>query len=368
MKLRTVKLIGKLIIILIFDINELSSSHAFWKNKISLAMIMIMDPLHKEVFFQAKDKLGRLSDGENLLFAIDTKKPEWREVEVFKSLPSKNIFLNLYASQPIRDSQTKEYVLEYKGLEDIWHQLEVEEFVLGDVTHRASFSQEEEYVLRVKAIDWAGNESEWSDELAFATNYHPVLSEIYAGGGNDGASWENDFVEIYNPTNSTIDLSNWSIQYASGQSNNWKVYALNGQIEPGGYYLVKGSSHSEEGETLDSFDLEVLNLNMSANSGKVAFVNDLDPISGILDENVIDFLGYGSADEFEGQTAASSPSNSKSLERIANWDYYYNSMNPGGEYEFIGNGWDTDENSEDFVVRNVPEPQSKQSLKETVEY
>lgn len=351
-----------------FNPNELTASSFPRQNKISLAMMMIFDPLHKEVFFQAEDKVGNLSDGENLLFAIDANKPEWEEVEIFKSVVSKNIFLNLYAKQPIRDSNIKEYVLEYRDSESPWSKLEAEEFILGDVTHKFSLSQEGEYFLRVKAVDWAQNESEWSEELAFSTNCYPVLSEVYAGGGNDGAVWENDFIEIYNPTQLVIDLNGWSIQYAPSQSDDWQVYVLNGQIEPEAYYLIKGSSYSEQGEALDAFDLEMLNLNMSTNSSKVALVKNSDPITGSLDKDVVDFVGYGSADEFEGKTAASAPGNARSLERIANWDYYYNSMNLGGEYELSGNGWDTDENSEDFVIRDIPEPQSSQTNKELFSY
>ena len=44
---------------------------------------------------------------------------------------------------------------------------------------------------------------------------HVVISEVYGGGGNSGALWKSDFVELYNPTDSPVTLSGWSIQYAS---------------------------------------------------------------------------------------------------------------------------------------------------------
>ena len=43
-----------------------------------------------------------------------------------------------------------------------------------------------------------------------------VVSQVYAGGGNSGATYANDFVELFNRGSSAVDVSTWSIQYASG--------------------------------------------------------------------------------------------------------------------------------------------------------
>ena len=42
-----------------------------------------------------------------------------------------------------------------------------------------------------------------------------VVSQVYAGGGNSGATYANDFVELFNRGSSAVDLGSWSIQYAS---------------------------------------------------------------------------------------------------------------------------------------------------------
>ena len=42
-----------------------------------------------------------------------------------------------------------------------------------------------------------------------------VVSQVYAGGGNSGASYTNDFVELFNRGSSAVDLSSWTIQYLS---------------------------------------------------------------------------------------------------------------------------------------------------------
>src|SRR5215468_5185398 len=50
-----------------------------------------------------------------------------------------------------------------------------------------------------------------------------VVSQFYAGGGNSGASYTNDFVEVFNGGSSAADLTGWSIQYASAASTSWSV-------------------------------------------------------------------------------------------------------------------------------------------------
>ncbi len=42
-----------------------------------------------------------------------------------------------------------------------------------------------------------------------------VNSEVYGGGGNSGATFTHDFIELYNRGADPVDLSGWSVQYAS---------------------------------------------------------------------------------------------------------------------------------------------------------
>ncbi|MGV7841173.1 lamin tail domain-containing protein, partial [Mycobacterium kansasii] len=49
-----------------------------------------------------------------------------------------------------------------------------------------------------------------------------VISQVYGGGGNSGASYTHDFIELFNPTGSPVDLTGWKVRYASaaGTFNN----------------------------------------------------------------------------------------------------------------------------------------------------
>ena len=66
-----------------------------------------------------------------------------------------------------------------------------------------------------------------------------VISQVYGGGGNAGATYRNDFIELFNRGTSTVNLTGWSVQYASATGTSWAVTPLSGSIAPGQYFLVQ---------------------------------------------------------------------------------------------------------------------------------
>src|SRR5690242_16518143 len=60
-----------------------------------------------------------------------------------------------------------------------------------------------------------------------------VISQVYGGGGNSGAVWHNDFIELFNPTGSPVSVNGWSVQYASATGSSWQATALTGIVQPG---------------------------------------------------------------------------------------------------------------------------------------
>ena len=67
---------------------------------------------------------------------------------------------------------------------------------------------------------------------ALASTAGVVVSQVYAGGGNAGATYQNDFVELFNRGSSPVDLSGWTVQYASATSTSWSATPLSGSIQP----------------------------------------------------------------------------------------------------------------------------------------
>src|SRR5918999_3730527 len=66
-----------------------------------------------------------------------------------------------------------------------------------------------------------------------------VISQLYGGGGNNGATLRNDFIELFNRGSQPVSVTGWSVQYASSGGSTWQVTPLTGTIAPGAYYLVQ---------------------------------------------------------------------------------------------------------------------------------
>ena len=142
-----------------------------------------------------------------------------------------------------------------------------------------------------------------------------VVSQVYAGGGNSGATYTSDFVELLNSSSSAVDLSGWSVQYATASGTSWQATALGGSIAPGGYYLVQLASGASGG-ALPAADATGTT-NLSTSGGKVALVHAAAALScgssvGSCSAavGVEDLVGYGSATDYEGSGAAPAMSSS----------------------------------------------------------
>jgi uncharacterized protein (TIGR03437 family) len=134
-----------------------------------------------------------------------------------------------------------------------------------------------------------------------------VISQIYGGGGNQGAPLRNDFIELFNRGTASTDISGWTVQYASASGSSWDSTVLSGTLLAGQYYLVQeGMGQTGTGATLPAPDASG-GINLSAASGKVALVNSSTLLAGSspASASVVDFVGYGSANFAEGSPAPS---------------------------------------------------------------
>ncbi|MFL5732502.1 MAG: lamin tail domain-containing protein [Chloroflexia bacterium] len=180
-----------------------------------------------------------------------------------------------------------------------------------------------------------------------------VLSQVYGGGGNTGAPWHNDFIEVFNPTAAAVDVTGWSVQYASATGTTWQLTNLNGTIPPGGYYLVQEAAGTGGGNPLPTPDATGA-INMSSAQGKVALVNNTTALTcGVRpsnpclpNPNIIDFVGYGAVStvqDWEGSGPTGALSNTSSALRN-------------------GDGCtDTDDNAADFTVATTIVPRNSSS-------
>ncbi|WP_393062180.1 endonuclease/exonuclease/phosphatase family protein [Streptomyces sp. LN549] len=152
-----------------------------------------------------------------------------------------------------------------------------------------------------------------------------VISEVYGGGGNSGATLTRDFIELANAGSAAYDLSGFSVQYLPGAPSAgslWQVSALTGSVAPGGRYLVAQAAGTGGTVALPAPDATGT-VAMSAASGTVALVSGTTPLTCktaadcATDTRIVDLVGYGSAVVREGGGPATGASATASVTRAA---------------------------------------------------
>ncbi len=158
---------------------------------------------------------------------------------------------------------------------------------------------------------------------AQAVSTDVVISQVYGGGGNSGAVYTHDFVELFNRGSTPVSLTGMSVQYtsATGTGNfgnpSTLLTQVSGTLSAGQYYLVQlapGVGGTTPLPTPDATGVTP----MSATAGKVALVNSTTslgcngsstPCSPAQLALIKDLVGYGSANFFEGVAPAPNLSN-----------------------------------------------------------
>ena len=126
-----------------------------------------------------------------------------------------------------------------------------------------------------------------------------VISQVYGGGGNSGATYKNDYIELFNRSATPVDLSTWSVQYAATKGESWALTKLSGTIQPGQYYLVQEAAGTGGSVDLPKADASG-SLAMAGGAGKVALLSTQTALSGATPSSTAlqDLAGYGSGTNF----------------------------------------------------------------------
>jgi hypothetical protein len=167
-----------------------------------------------------------------------------------------------------------------------------------------------------------------------------VISQVYGGGGNAGALFTHDFVELYNRGDAPANLAGWSVQYASATGSTWLVTGVSGTLAPGQYYLVQQAQGAGGSQPLPAPDATGTTA-MAATNGKVALVDSTAALSGTCPGGTVDLVGFGStASCFEGSGPTATLSN------------------PVAALRLDGGCRDTGDNAADFTTANPPTPRN----------
>ncbi len=180
-----------------------------------------------------------------------------------------------------------------------------------------------------------------STPTAQASSEGVVISQVYGGGGNSGATYKNDFIELFNRGNTAISVTGWSVQYASSAGTSWTSTELSGTIQPGKYFLIQQAAGA--GGTVDLPTPDATgNIAMGGSGGKVALVNNNTALSGACPTGVVDFVGFGTSANCSETSPTPNTSNTMAAIRA-------------------GNGCtETDNNSADFIIA-APTPRNSAS-------
>jgi predicted extracellular nuclease len=181
-----------------------------------------------------------------------------------------------------------------------------------------------------------------------------VVSQVYGGGGNAGATYTHDFVELFNRGSTSASLSGWSIQYASAtgtglfSANVTPLPAIT--LAPGQYALIQQAQGTGGTTALPTPD-GTGSIAVGSTAGKVALVSSTIGLtcnggstvcSASQLAQIVDLVGYGNANFFEGGAAAPTLTNTTAAIRG------------------VGGCVETDSNSADFAS-GAPSPRNTSS-------
>ncbi len=155
-----------------------------------------------------------------------------------------------------------------------------------------------------------------------------IITEVYGGGGNSGATLKNDFIELYNTTTETVEIGGWSVQYYSSTGTGTAT-AANIFVLPAGKYIPSGSHFLIQAAAGSSGTVDLTypdakcDIAMGATGGKIILyrtsaaqdINSSDINSIINNPAFVDYLPYGTTAVPVWGSAMAATSNTTSAHR-----------------------------------------------------
>ena len=159
------------------------------------------------------------------------------------------------------------------------------------------------------------------------------ISQVYTRGGEAGAAFQNDYVELFNRGQTNVDVSGWSLNIANfaGTPPNIQISFSNIKffsspsliMSPGGHLLIKFGGNGSNGQPINTSDINLNPFPLSDVGGQIVLLPkdqtlpfQYCPAAPDLTGTVVDYVGYGTAICFEG-TVAPAPPPDQALVRVA---------------------------------------------------
>ena len=183
-----------------------------------------------------------------------------------------------------------------------------------------------------------------------------LISEFATRGGAVGNA-AGEFVELYNPSPVNIDISGWKLQYRSAAGSSYSPIAtlpVGSVIKARSYFLLVGPTWGGTPAGNASWTGSGI-----ADNGGLRLVNAADV--------EIDRVGYGTGNDPKVAAAPNhgDAANDNSVERKASAASTAATMAAGGAEQHAGNGYNSNNNAADFIVRTTGrDPQNAASAPE----
>lgn len=178
----------------------------------------------------------------------------------------------------------------------------------------------------------------------------PVLiTQVYGGGGNSGATYKSDFIELINTTSSDINIGGWVVYYLSATSNltNAKYeFPANTIIKAGSYFSLKCADGT--GTTQAAWPMPfdgTCTLTLGGTAGKIillksnaAFTLSNPPLIEeiINNANFGDYVPYGTtAVPIWGSVMAANTTSTTAVRRKFVSGRYQYTQNIGNDFEIV---------------------------------
>ncbi|KAF5414011.1 MAG: hypothetical protein C5S38_05290 [Candidatus Methanophagaceae archaeon] len=170
---------------------------------------------------------------------------------------------------------------------------------------------------------------------------HVVISEVQVGG----ATANDEFVELYNPTNAPISLEGWYLtrKTASDSEGNLLAGVPAKNIPAHGFFLITPQSGYTGSVAADATYSQASNYITPDNTVLLYSDNKI---------TLVDKVGFGAAVDNETKSYPTNPPNDESLQR---------KINATIDGDGYGPAWDTNDNSDDFFKQTTPSPQNAAS-------
>ncbi len=374
--------------------NELSTStNTTWQNiststkytQTSSTTIVLHNLQDKKytIYFQSEDKAGNISSTSSYEWLIDTTPPT-SSINQLSNSYNNSIFKISWNGKDQQKNNTtttisnlKQYYIQYQIQPNLnqniststWKYLKNNSnniFTSTSTVFTTTSTIEMENIIyfRIKSVDNANNNSKWTNPIYTKINKHIVISKIHITD-------QDDYIELYNPTNNNIDLANENYRieratkgmstsdgdpyyYITIGNTNHGEYPGGTIISSKGYYLIVD-------ENASSIYLNRANAIIYSNRNFALTKNNViylatDTVSSQNDTDIIDYVGYGDSigqyaiDQYEGNSPLLNITAHYSMVRKATPTSTSNTLKENGSHYLLGNGYDSNQNGNDFIL------------------